>query len=102
MNTNNYSKIKNPEELCDLLGLPKTQAKRAEIKADLAVAISKIINEKGWTHKEASEISGVGRTVITSIVNGNIHRISTDRLIDIASNLGLDLTVNALPLTTSC
>ena len=68
MNTNNYSKIKNPEELCDLLGLPKTQAKRAEIKADLAVAISKIINEKGWTHKEASEISGVGRTVITSIV----------------------------------
>ena len=38
---------------------------------------------------QASAKTGIGRTVITAIVNGNLDKISTDRLIDIAQALGL-------------
>ena len=41
------------------------------------------------THQQAAEKSDVGRTVITAIMNGNLQKITTDRLIDIAQGLGL-------------
>ena len=37
--------------------------------------------------------AGVGRTVLTAILNGNTTHISTDRLIDIAQNLGLTVSL---------
>jgi predicted XRE-type DNA-binding protein len=40
------------------------------------------------THEQAAEIAEVGRTIITAIVNGNIGKISTDQLIEVADRLG--------------
>lgn len=84
-----FFEAKNAKQLCKLLGLPSTEASKLEIRRDLVVAIKRTIETKGWTHAEAAELSQVGRTVITAIMNGNISRISTDRLIDIAQELGL-------------
>jgi predicted XRE-type DNA-binding protein len=85
--------IKNISELCKVLGLPKSQAARVEIRRDLVLAIHAKIKTRRLTHEKAAELAGVGRTVITGIVNGNIGKISTDRLIDIADSLGLDLQI---------
>ena len=85
--------IKNISELCKVLGLPKSQAARVEIRRDLVLAIHAKIKARRLTHEKAAELAGVGRTVITAIVNGNIGKISTDRLIDIADGLGLDLQI---------
>ena len=87
----NYLEAKNIKELCKALGLPKSHAPRVEIRRDLVIAIRRVVEEKGYTHAEAAKRAGVGRTVITSILNGNLARISTDRLMDIAHNLGLKL-----------
>jgi predicted XRE-type DNA-binding protein len=57
----------------------------------LAKAIRKTIEKKELTHAQASVKTGIGRTVITAIMNGNLDKISTDRLIDIAQALGLKL-----------
>jgi predicted XRE-type DNA-binding protein len=84
-----YLEAKNAKELCKLMGLPETEAPKIEMRTQLVVAIKRSIERQKLTHAQASAKSGVGRTVITAIVNGNLDRISTDRLIDVAQNLGL-------------
>lgn len=85
----NYFEAKNTKELCKILGVPQSEAGKIEIRRNLVIAIKKVIDKNGWTHQETADEVGVGRTVITAIVNGNLEKISTDRLIDIAHNLGL-------------
>ena len=86
-----YFEAKNLAELCKIMGLPESEAPKLQIRLDLAKAIRRIIEKKELTHEQASEKSGVGRTVITAIMNGNLDKISTDRLLDVAQSLGLKL-----------
>ena len=88
-----YVDIKNITELCSMLGLPKFQSARVEIRRDLVIAIDEKIKTKKLTHDQAAKVAGVGRTVITAVVNGNISKISTDKLIAIADSLGLDVHI---------
>ena len=85
----NYNEAKNAKELCKILGLPASHAPRIEMRTDLAIAIKGVLIKRKYTQAEAAKKASVGRTVITAIVNGNLSKISTDRLIDIAHNLGL-------------
>jgi predicted XRE-type DNA-binding protein len=86
-----YLEVKNPRELCKILGLPPSEVPKVEIRIQLVMAIKRAIERQKLTHLQASEKTGVGRTVITAIVNGNLKKISTDRLIDVAHALGLKL-----------
>ena len=88
-----YTETKNLKELTQLLGLPKTEAAKIEMRTSLVVGIRRIVEKKGWTHAEAAKRAGVGRTVVTAVMNGNTTHVSTDRLIDIAQNLGLTVTL---------
>lgn len=85
----NYFEAKNTKELCKLLGLPPSAAQKIEIRVELASAIRKELDRQKLTHAEAAKKTGLGRTVITAIINGNLQSISTDRLIDAAQGLGL-------------
>lgn len=84
-----YHSIKSTEELCKLLGLPQVLAPKVKFRTELTMAISEYINKHSLTHLEAAKKADVGRTVITAVVNGNILKISTDRLLDIALRLGI-------------
>ena len=86
-----YLEAKNAKEICRLMGLPESEAPKIEMRVQLATAIKRLIEKQKLTHATAAVKAGVGRTVITAIVNGNLHRISTDRLIDIAQDLGLKI-----------
>lgn len=81
--------IEDPVELCRILNLPETRAVTVGIKLDLFVSIRKRIEKRGWTHAQAAEKAGVGRTVITGIMGGHITKVSVEKLIEIASSLGL-------------
>ncbi len=87
----NYFEAKNTKELCKLLGLPASESTKVEMRRNIVIAIRRTLEAKDLTHAAAAKKAGVGRTVITGIVNGNIEKISTDRLIDVASNLGITL-----------
>ena len=89
----NYIETKNVKDLAKLLRLPKGEAAKIEMRTDLTAAIRKAVVKRGLTHAQAAECADVGRTVITAILNGNTTHISTDRLIDIAQNLGLTVTL---------
>lgn len=86
-----YFEAKNLEDLCILMGLPESEAPKLKIRLELAKAIRRVIEKKDLTHAQASTKAGVGRTVMAAIMNGNLDKISTDRLIDIAQALGLKL-----------
>jgi len=89
----NYTEVKTMKDLARVLGLPKAEAAKIEMRTDLVVAIKKLVDKKGLTHAEAAKRAKVGRTVVTAILNGNTTSISTDRLIDIAQSLGLTVTL---------
>jgi len=84
-----YVEAKSVQDICEMLHLPKSEAPRISVKVGIAVAIRKKIEKLHLTQVEAAKKTGIGRTVITAIVNGNLARISTDRLIDVAQGLGL-------------
>lgn len=84
---------KNTKELVKVLGLPTAEAAKIEMRTSLVVAIRRLVEKKGWTHAETAKRAGVGRTVITALLNGNTTHVSTDRLIDVAQSLGLTVTL---------
>jgi predicted XRE-type DNA-binding protein len=61
------------------------------MRRDLVIGIKEVIKKKALTHVQAARKADVGRTVITAIVNGKIAKISNDKLIDVATSLGLKL-----------
>lgn len=85
----NYKEAKNMKELCEMMGLSETEAYKVKMRVELVKAIRKLIERKAYTHQEAAHKAGVGRTVITAVLNGNLQKITTDRLIDIAWGLGI-------------
>jgi predicted XRE-type DNA-binding protein len=86
-----YIEVKNVKELCRVLGLPISHAPKIEMRRDLVIAIKDAILKKSLTHAQAAQKTKVGRTIITAIVNGNISKISTDKLIDVATCLNIKL-----------
>lgn len=90
---NPYVEAKSLAELCKILGIPKSRAARIEVRRDLIIAIRDKIEAEDLTHAEAAKTAEVGRTVITAIMNGNLSKISTDRLIDIADKIGLHIGI---------
>ena len=86
-----YIEAKNSKEICKMLKLPMSEAPKIEIRVQLVSAIKRAIERGKLTQAQAATKADVGRTVITAIMNGNLESISTDRLIDIAHNLGLRL-----------
>lgn len=83
--------VKNLEELCSVLGLPISAVPKLRIRLDLASGIRSAIEKNHLTHGQVASMTGIGRTVITAVMNGNLNKISTDRLIDIAQGLGLKI-----------
>lgn len=84
-----YIDAKSIKDICKMLGLPESHAPIVKIRRNLIFAILGIIRKKGLTQALAAEKAGVGRTVITAIVNGKVEKISTDKLLDVANKLGI-------------
>ena len=86
-----FFEAKSTKQLCKILGVSESETGKMEMRRNLVISIKKTVKKNAWTHAVAAEEAGVGRTVITAILNGNLEKISTDRLIDIAHRIGLKL-----------
>ncbi len=63
-------------------------ASKFALKADLTIMIRDIIEQEGWTQKQAAEILGVSQPRISDIVNGKIDKFTLDVLFSILDKLG--------------
>jgi predicted XRE-type DNA-binding protein len=58
------------------------------------IKIEKIVEENGWTQKEAAKRCGVSQPRINDLLRGRISRFSLDALVNIASALGRKVRVS--------
>jgi predicted XRE-type DNA-binding protein len=63
-------------------------ASKSVLKADLTIMIRDIIEQQGWTQKEAAEILGVTQPRISDIINGKIDKFTLDVLFSLLDKLG--------------
>ena len=65
----------------------------AALRLRLSLAIKKAIEGRDLTHADAALIARTPRTSITAIANGNLERVSLDRLVTIAHRLGVGISL---------
>ena len=63
-------------------------ASKSVLKADITIMIRDIIEQEGWTQKEAAEKLGVSQPRISDVVNGKIDKFTLDILFSMLEELG--------------
>lgn len=75
------------------LGFPVEEAENLRVRADLMIAIKKLIKEKGWTQQEAARQFGVSQPRISEISQGKIELFTVDKLINMLAHVGQQVSV---------
>jgi predicted XRE-type DNA-binding protein len=63
-------------------------------KADLVIAIGRIIEKRELSQSSAAEVVGVDQPKISALLSGDTRGFSTDRLIKILTRLGQDIEIH--------
>jgi predicted XRE-type DNA-binding protein len=75
------------------VGFPPEEAEHLRIRADLMLALTRLIAERGWTQAEAAEALGVTQPRVSDLTRGKIERFSIDTLVTMLAHAGADVTV---------
>lgn len=73
------------------LGLPHSEELLA--KADLAIAVTQLIQERGLTQREAAQVLGIDQPKVSKIMRGVLTEFSTERLMQFVTRLGRDVEI---------
>lgn len=66
-------------------------------KADLAIEISSVIEERGLTQVEAAELMGIDQPKVSALVRGRLDGFSMERLYRLLNALGRDIEIVVRP-----
>ena len=77
------------------LGLP--DADQLLAKADLAIEITRVIEERGLTQAEAAELMKVDQPKVSALVRGKLDGFSMERLYRFLNALGRDVEIVVKP-----
>ena len=77
------------------LGLP--DADHLLAKADLAIEIGRVIEERGLTQAQAAEMMGVDQPKVSALVCGRLDGFSMERLYRFLNSLGQDVEIVVRP-----
>ena len=77
------------DALCDT----PVEAANMELRADLMLHISQLIQENGWTQKQAAEHCGLTQPRINDLLTGKINKFSLDALVNIHAQLGQNVAL---------
>tara|TARA_Y100000588_G_C13668739_1_gene675312 strand:+ start:257 stop:556 length:300 start_codon:yes stop_codon:yes gene_type:complete len=75
------------------LGFTPEEAENLRVRADLMVAIKKLIKAEGWTQQEAAGHFGVTQPRISEIHKGKIELFTVDKLINMLAHAGRQVSV---------
>jgi predicted XRE-type DNA-binding protein len=70
-------------------------------KADLAIQISRIIEERGLTQTQAASLLGIDQPKISALVRGRLEGFSLERLTRFLNALGQDVEIVVRPKSRS-
>lgn len=81
------------------LGLPNPEERLA--KAELALAITRAIKERGLTQREAAALMGIDQPKVSHVLRGRLADFSTERLMGFLTGLGRDVEIVVRPAPKS-
>lgn len=84
---------KTAQALFEDLGFPPAESRREAAKAELYVAILKLVRERGLTPKQVGEILGKPHSRVSELLNGKLGLVTVDTLIGYLELLGADVTI---------
>src|ERR1700693_4249839 len=97
------SRKQSPEEIKLTMGSGNVfadmglhNAEELLFKADLVIAIRRIIEKRHLSQSGAAEIVGIDQPKISALMSGDTRGFSTDRLIKILTRLGQDIEIHVL------
>ena len=77
------------DALCDT----PVEAANMRLRADLMLHISQLIQENGWTQKQAAEHCGLTQPRINDLLTGKINKFSLYALVNIHAQLGQNVAL---------
>ncbi|HDH02897.1 MAG TPA: XRE family transcriptional regulator [Actinobacteria bacterium] len=69
------------------------EAENLRVRADLMIALGKLIEDRGLTQVKAAKLFGVSQPRVSDLVRGKIERFSVDTLIAMLWAAGVQVTV---------
>jgi predicted XRE-type DNA-binding protein len=79
------------------LGFPAEEAEHLRIRADLMIALSRVIQDRGLTQVKAAELFGVSQPRVSDLVRGKVDRFSIDTLVEMLGHAGVRVKFTAKP-----
>jgi predicted XRE-type DNA-binding protein len=79
------------------LGFGEDEAENLKIRADLMIALTKLIEAQGLTQSAAAELLGVTQPRVSDLMRGKIDRFSVDSLIEMLGHAGACVSVVVTP-----
>jgi len=70
------------------VGFPRGQAQHLRIRADLMIALIRIVRSRKLTQAEASKLFHVSQPRVSDLMTGKIDRFSIDALVDMLELAG--------------
>jgi predicted XRE-type DNA-binding protein len=79
------------------LGFPAEEAEHLRIRADLMIALSRVIQDRGLTQIKAAQLFGVSQPRVSDLVRGKVDRFSIDTLVEMLGHAGVRVKFTAKP-----
>jgi predicted XRE-type DNA-binding protein len=79
--------------LAKQVGIPKSRALEAVLKARLIAAVVREVGRRGMTHAELAARSGLPRSAVTGILSGSLQKVTIDRVLRLVEAAGLEAEI---------
>jgi predicted XRE-type DNA-binding protein len=77
------------------LGFSPVEAEHLRIRADLMIALERLITRRRLTQAKAAKLLGVSQPRVNDLVRGRLHRFSIDALVDMLTRAGIRVRFTA-------
>lgn len=75
------------------LGFSATEAEHLKVRAELMVALTRLLEARGLSQVESAKLLGVSQPRVSDLMRGKIDRFSIDALVDMLFAAGAQVTV---------
>ena len=71
------------------LGFSPVEAEHLRVRAELMIAIEKLIARRKLTQAQAAKLLGVSQPRVSDLMRGRLHRFSIDALVEMLARAGV-------------
>jgi predicted XRE-type DNA-binding protein len=73
------------------LGFSSVEAEHLRVRAELMLALERLIARRRLTQARAAKLLGVSQPRVNDLVRGRLHRFSIDALVDMLARAGVSV-----------